>query len=259
MNREEAFELMSELDDSLIAESIRYAPRDAVKASERIVHMKKRRLLSIALAAALVLTLGAVAFARSVVPRSVGTHLMPRDATYETLAKLPQIEKDVGYPVTAPERFSNGYAFDSLRVGGEAVFGEGKEILREYYGVYVDYTKPGVPKLMLHLMPVLELEGGSEAPEPTEQRTVDGVTVNLSLDHYKAVPEDYEKTAEDLEREAAGHYYISWGSNAVREYEVAFAGFELDGVSYTLMDMAATESSLDTLTQMAEELIASAT
>jgi hypothetical protein len=36
---------------------------------------------------------------------------------------------------------------------------------------------------------------------------------------------------------------------------VASAEFKLDNVSYTLMDMAAKETSLDTLAQMAGEII----
>ena len=43
MNREQAFETLSELDDRFIAEAIRYAPVDAEKLPERIVQVKKER------------------------------------------------------------------------------------------------------------------------------------------------------------------------------------------------------------------------
>lgn len=258
MNREESFQTLSELDDSLIAETIHYSPARAVKSSERIVQVKKRKFLSIALAAALILALGAAASALSGIPRSTGTHRMPKAAEYNTLDKLPKIEKDVGYPVTVPEQFSNGYAFSKISVDGEAVFGDGSEVLKEYYGVHVTYSKSDSSELTLHLSPVLELEGGSEAPTPSEQRTVDGVTVNLNRDHYKVVPENYEKTEDDLAREAAGHYYISWGSDEIMEYDMAFVDFVMDSVNYTLMDMFASESSSDTLMQMAEEILEAA-
>ena len=258
MNREQAFETLSELDDRFIAEAIRYAPADALKPPERIVQVKKRKILAIALAAALILALGAAAYALSGIPRFTGTHRMPKTAEYDTLEKLSKIEKDVGYPVTAPAQFSNGYIFSKLSVDGEAVYGDGNEILKEYYGVHVTYTKPDEPDIILNLSPVLELEGGGEAPEPSERRTVDGVTVNLSLDHYKVVPENYEQTEDDLARKAAGHYYISWGSDEIMEYDMAFADFVIDGVNYTLMDMYASEDSFDTLMQMAREILAAA-
>ena len=255
MNREQAFETLSELDDRFIAEAIRYAPGDSLTPPERIVQVKKRKILAIALAAALILALGAAASALTGIPRSTGTHRMPKTAEYDTLEKLSKIEKDVGYPVTAPAQFSNGYIFSKLSVDGEAVYGDGNEVLKEYYGVHVTYTKADEPDIILNLTPVLELEGGGEAPEPSERRTVDGVTVSLNLDHYKVVPENYEETEDDLTRKSAGHYYISWGSDEIMEYDIAFADFEIDGVNYTLMDMYASGSSFDTLTQMAKEII----
>lgn len=255
MNREQAFETLSELDDRFIAEAIRYAPGDALTPPERIVQVKKRKILAIALAAALILALGAAAYALSGIPRFTGTHRMPKTAEYDTLEKLSDIEKDVGYPVKAPAQFSNGYGFSKLSVDGEAVYGDGNEVLKEYYGVHVTYTKPDEPDIVLNLTPVLELEGGGEAPEPSERRTVDGVTVSLSLDHYKVVPENYEQTEDDLARKAAGHYYISWGSDDIMEYDMAFADFAMDGVNYTLMDMYASDNSFGTLAQMAKEII----
>ena len=258
MNREQAFETLSELDDRFIAEAIRYAPGDASKPPERIVQMKKRKILAIALAAALILALGAAAYALSGIPRSTGTHLMPKEADYESLAALEKVEKDVGYPVTAPAEFPNGYAFDSLSVVGQAVYGESNEVLQEYYGVHVTYTKPDEPDIILNLSPVLELEGGSEAPAPNEERMIGGVTVGLSRDHYKFVPPDYEKTEDDLAREAAGHYYISFGADGIEERDMAFADFVIDGVNYTLIDMYASEDSFDTLAQMAKEIIETA-
>ena len=82
---------------------------------------------------------------------------MPKTAEYTSLSALPEIEKDVGYPVTVPERFSNGYAFSMLRVDGEAVFGESYEVLKEYYSVHVTYTRDGEPDLSLSLSLFLSL------------------------------------------------------------------------------------------------------
>ena len=255
MKRETISLALNRLAERHISDTMSFSPGAMQDSAERIVHMKKKRIITFALAAVLVLALGVAAYANFGIPRSTGTHSMPLTAEYASLSDLPKVEKDVGYPVTAPERFSNGYTFAGLRVEGQAVFGESNEVLAEYYGVHVDYTKPGAPKLYLDLSPVLELEGGGEAPAPNEQRNADGVTVDLNRDHYKVVPIDYEKTEDDLAREAAGHYYVSFGSNEIEEYEMAFAGFTLDGVNYTLMDMEAGADSLDTLARMAAEII----
>ena len=62
MNREKAFQALSGLDDSYIEEAIRYAPEEAGSSPGRITHMKKR-IVTLALAAALVLALGVTAYA----------------------------------------------------------------------------------------------------------------------------------------------------------------------------------------------------
>lgn len=257
MKRETISLALNSLDDRHITDTAVFSPERVQRSPERIVYMKRKRIVTFALAAALMLVLGISAFAIWGIPRFTGTHPMPKTAEYTSLSALPEIEKDVGYPVTVPEHFSNGYAFSMLRVDGEAVFGESYEVLKEYYSVHVTYTRDGEPDLSLSLSPVSEFESISEAPArtPSEQRTVSGVTVDLNCDHYKFVPEDYEKTEDDLAQEAAGHYYISFGSDQIEEREVASAKFKLDNVSYTLMDMAAKETSLDTLTQMAGEII----
>ena len=257
MKRETISLALNSLDDRHITDTAVFSPERVQRSPERIVYMKRKRIVTFALAAALMLVLGISAFAIWGIPRFTGTHPMPKTAEYTSLSALPEIEKDVGYPVTVPEHFSNGYAFSMLRVDGEAVFGESYEVLKEYYSVHVTYTRDGEPDLSLSLSPVSEFESISEAPArtPSEQRTVSGVTVDLNRDHYKVVPEDYEKTEDDLAQEAAGHYYISFGSDQIEEREVASAEFKLDKVSYTLMDMAAKEASLDTLTRMAGEII----
>ena len=256
MKRETITLMLNSIADDYISEADAFAPGSIQESPERIVHMKKR-IITFALAAVLMLALGISAYAIWGIPRYVGTHNMPKTAEYTSLSDLPKIEKDFGYPVTIPETFTNGYTFTRLRVDGEAVFGESYEVLKEYYTVHVIYSNDGAQDLWLVLSPLLEYEGESDTPAPTpsEQRAVGRVTLDLSLDHYKVVPEDYEKTADDLAREAAGHYYVSFGSDEIEEYEMAFAGFTLGDVTYTLMDMAANEASFDMLFQIAQEII----
>ena len=62
MNREEAFQAIGEISEAYVIESIRYAPGTASGSAERTVHMKKR-IITFALAAALMLALGITAYA----------------------------------------------------------------------------------------------------------------------------------------------------------------------------------------------------
>ena len=63
MNRELLSKALGEIDECFIAEAYRPVPEDASGSSERIVHMKKKRIITFALAAALILSLGVVAYA----------------------------------------------------------------------------------------------------------------------------------------------------------------------------------------------------
>lgn len=258
MKRELLSKAFGDIDESFVCEAYRPVLEDASGSSERIVHMNRKRIISIALAAAIILSLGVSAYAFWIAPRSTGTHNMPKTSEYNSLSSLPKIEKDVGFPATVPERFSNGYAFASLRVDGQAVFGENNEVLKEYYTVLARYTRSEASDLKLELSPLLEYEGKHDAPVPSEQRVVGGVTVDLFLDHYKVVPEGYEKTEDDLMKEAAGHYYISFGSDEIEEHELAFAEFILGDIVYVLMDASADEDSASNLYQMTAEIIEAA-
>lgn len=63
MNREKAFQALNGLDDRYIAEALRYRPGMEPALPERSISMKKKRLIALALAAALILALGGGAYA----------------------------------------------------------------------------------------------------------------------------------------------------------------------------------------------------
>ncbi len=63
MKRETITAALNRLDDRFISEAARFRPGAIQEPPERIVHMKKKRIISVALAAALVLALGIGAYA----------------------------------------------------------------------------------------------------------------------------------------------------------------------------------------------------
>ncbi len=63
MNRELLSKALCEMDESFIAEAYRPVTEAASGSSERIVHMKKKRIITFALAAALILAFGITAYA----------------------------------------------------------------------------------------------------------------------------------------------------------------------------------------------------
>ena len=63
MSREELFLAVGQIRGCFVAEAVRYDPEMAAGASERSIPMKSKRIVTLALAAALILALGATAFA----------------------------------------------------------------------------------------------------------------------------------------------------------------------------------------------------
>ena len=61
MNRETLFSSMGDIDPRYVAEAVRYAPEEALP-PERSKHMRSKRILSLALAAALIVALGFTAY-----------------------------------------------------------------------------------------------------------------------------------------------------------------------------------------------------
>lgn len=63
MKREQLSTIICNIDDRHIAEAYQFDPDLCARSSERIVHMKKKRIITFALAAALILALGVGAYA----------------------------------------------------------------------------------------------------------------------------------------------------------------------------------------------------
>lgn len=218
----------------------------------------RKRFFPLALAAVLLLCLGAVAFAVAGIPRFTATYRMENTGVYTSLEDLPEAEKTVGYPICLPERFSCSYAFSGMTVDGEAVYDDDYSVLQEYYTVHATYTRPDSPDLLLSLSPVLDLPETAEAPPPSSSFSIGDRELKIYRDHYKIVPEDYEKTEEDLAAEAAGHYYVSFGSDSIEEMDIASADFVLDGVNYCFFQQDASACPDELLVQMAAELLEAA-
>ena len=63
MKRETISLMLNSVDDDYISEAAVYCPESIQESPERIVHMKKKRIITFVLAAALILAMGAVAYA----------------------------------------------------------------------------------------------------------------------------------------------------------------------------------------------------
>ena len=258
MKRETISQALNSLDDRHISDTASFSPGTIQSSPERIVHMKKKRIITFALAAALMLSLGIVAYAVAGIPRWTATHSMDNTGEYTSLSELPGVEKIVGYDICLVDRFTNGFAFSKLRVDGLADYDEDYNILKEYYGVNATYRTPNGAEMMLSLSPLSDNSNSQETRSASSERVIGETAVRIYRDHYKFVPEDYEKTPEDIASEAGGHYYISFGADRIEERDIVSADVVLNDVNYTFYFDNAAECSDEMLFQMTSELLAAA-
>ena len=255
MKRETISLALNRLDERHISDTMVFSPGAMQDSPERIVFMKKKRIITFALAAVLMLALGISAYAILGIPKWTATHNMENTGEYTSLSELPEVEKIVGYDICLVDRFTNGFAFSKLRVDGLADYDEEYNILKEYYGVNATYRTPNGVEMMLSLSPVSDNSDSQETRAATSSCFIGETEVRIYRDHYKFVPEDYEKTPEDIAAEAGGHYYISFGADQIEERDIVSADVVLNNVNYTFYFDNAAECSDEMLIRMASELL----
>ena len=258
MKRDTISLALNRLDERHISDTVVFSPGAMQDSPERIGFMKKKRIITFALAAVLILALGISAYAIWGIPKWTATHNMENTGEYTSLNDLPEVERIVGYDVCLIDRFTNGFAFSKLRVDGWADYDEDYNVLKEYYGVNATYTTPNGAEMMLSLSPISDNPDSQESRAASSGCFIGETKVGIYRDHYKFVPEDYEKTPEDIAAEAGGHYYISFGAEQIEERDIVSADVVLNGVNYTFYFDNAAECSDEMLIQMASELIKAA-
>ena len=132
---------------------------------------------------------------------------------------------------------------------------EDGNVLREWTKIDVEYERDGAT-LHLGTGEAYDDDTTVDTSRFDDTRVIGDVTVQYSADDYKAVPADYEPTAEEQAAVEAGDLQIGYGASEVTVQQYQFLRWEQNGVYYTLsgfdLDMTA-----DELFQMAQEIIES--
>lgn len=213
----------------------------------KIVKFSKKKIAVVAAVACM--AVGTTAFAAGhIVTYMMEGSLDTVSTDYNSVGDFVENEK---MDMTIPEKLSNGYEFSTSNVDSMKGLDEAGNTMGEGDVLQVTYKKADSSNLDLYVNPVLEADDHSNA---TESREINGVTVYFNKDAYKFVPTDYEKTDEDKQNEAAGHFYISYGSEKVENQVLESIVFEADGKSYNLISFD-NNMSVDEWFAMAEDFI----
>ena len=173
--------------------------------------------------------------------------------TSSQFSDMDKIMDKAGFQMDVKETFHNGFTFDKVYVEDTRGLDENDREVLKYREVQVNYRNADGVRLCLFAHPDIEEITDSESPV-AQTAQIGGVTVSYYRDHYKFVPANYELSEAEKQWEAIPGNYISYGTDAVEETDVAFACWEKDGLRYTIMDSGA-KVSPQTLFAMAKELM----
>lgn len=206
---------------------------------------------AVILAAACCLVVGMVSVASSGVAY-ITSHSRPNE--YTSFGQLESVEERAGFSIHAVEQFSNGYQFKEMCVSGTENRSENGNVLTQYSGIDIEYSKDGEDTITLNTDEAKNLSADTSNRVPVAQTQIDGIAVSYYVDTYKWVPAGYELTPEDEANMKRNDYYISDGADEISENQVACAVWVQDGIHYSLMNIN-NATPADVMFQMAQELI----
>ena len=158
--------------------------------------------------------------------------------TSSQFSDMDRAMEKAGFQMDVKESFTNGFAFEKVYVEDTRGLDENDREVLKYREVQVNYRNADDVRLCLFAHPDMEELTDSDSPV-AQTAQIGGVTVSYYRDHYKFVPPDYQLSEAEKQWEAIPGNYISYGSEAVKETDVAFLCWEKDGIRYSLMDSGA--------------------
>ena len=206
--------------------------------------MKKKKLVFAAVAAACILTVGAVAAGNAGIWYSSSSSR----PEYTQLPTAEQMEADVGYSGRAVEAFANGYTFRNASVISNVLEADGQR--EKFKSLSIRYEKDGAQVDLS-----LEKFSGAEDHEGQPAGTYNSVELYADSFINKLVPEDYVMSPEEIAQEQAGEVFFNCdGGDVVEDCQVRTVSWTEDGVAYSLMQIDGSLT-LEELMEMAGEVI----
>lgn len=133
MKREQLSKIIGDIDDRQIAEASQFDPARCGRSPERTVHMKKKRIITLALAAALILALGVTAYSMGF--RTLEMYRLREDPALQKQAEqgAADLERFTGGHFIADDevRYENG---DQGQTDSSMYFYNNHSFMVDYYG-----------------------------------------------------------------------------------------------------------------------------
>lgn len=214
--------------------------------------MKKSRKLVMAVAAACILTC-TTAVAASGFFGMTGHNILGSE-TYSLQTAQEKTEKTLGFAPIIPESFAGEFKFASSHESQWQGTDEAGNPIGEFYDmVTITYEDKNSNERLDYIIDEYSLDRDDRLFSATKE--INGVTVYYYSYVQKIVPPDYQPTAEDEAKQAAGGFNLAYGGDQVEEHVIQSVFWKTADGTYEIMgsDVSLTA---DELLAMAEEVLA---
>lgn len=212
----------------------------------------KRRTRIFILAAALICLLSITAYAAGLL--NIQSYQSGSSNIFDKYSEINKALAQAGLQADIPERFANGFRFQSAKVQDVDAMDENGEQVLTFKELIAYYKDEQGQMLALCLRGNLE-ELPKDERTPAGEKTVGAVELKFYQDIYRFVPEDYQLSEEETKWADQPGHYVSYGADEVQEKIATFLLWTENGINYSLMNLGFDAFEADTLFMMAEEMI----
>lgn len=214
--------------------------------------MKSKKIRYIFLAAALICLLSITAYAAGLL--NIQSYQSGSSNIFDKYSEINKALAQAGLQADIPERFANGFRFQSAKVQDVDAMDENGEQVLTFKELIAYYKDEQGQMLALCLRGNLE-ELPKDERTPASGKTVGGVELSFYRDIYRFVPEDYQLSEEEKEWADQPGHYVSYGADEVQEQIATFLLWTENGINYSIMNLGWDAFEADILFMMAEEMI----
>lgn len=222
---------------------------ESLKITQEAKKMKFNKKKAVIFIAAACMLCGTTVFAAGKIA-SYRSWTNPRTAI-DNYSEAVLKAEELGSKIIIPEKFTNGYRFDSANEDGREALDENGNVIGKCKDFSAFYVKENMPDIYMSIDQILEEDEENYA---IESRMMEGYQVYFNQATYKFVPEDYELTEEDEKNMNDPHYEISYGSDQVEILNYSGISFVKDDKHYSMFSWDSNLTN-DEWYAMAEELL----
>lgn len=176
----------------------------------------------------------------------------------KTFPSNETVKSTVGFLPKYTESLGSGFKFEEFNYSDNSEKDDqGKEVSKSKSALF-DYKRDGSQKkqhLSIYVTPVDEKEFNDMAKTTSDVTEYNGTKIYYKDTQYKAVPENYVKTEDDIKKINEGTLQIGFGSDEIEEHRNQSVFWYDSGIQYLILNMSYDDINKEAMINMAKTVI----